>query len=73
MAKTVSLHSINKLEKFSSISEKKLAKFKGGKIIRISNWSYYDTKTQKYYADNQAIAGTLGTTMVNGWATSFHL
>lgn len=59
------------LNKFSRISDESLLKIEGGKIIRISQWSYYDTKTKKYYADNAAIGSTLGHTVVNGWVSSF--
>lgn len=55
---------------YSTLDESQLEKIVGGKLIHVTPWQFYNTKTHKYSADNSAILSTTGQTMVNGWSST---
>lgn len=55
------------LSEFKLLDNVELSGINGGKIERITQWLLYNTQTHKYFADNSAIMGTTGQTIVNGW------
>lgn len=59
------------MSKFCELTNDDLSKVNGGKIIRLTKYVLYNTKTHKTIADNNAILGQLGQTMVNGWVEHF--
>lgn len=59
------------MKKFHELTSAELSKVNGGKIIRLTKYVLYNTKTHKTIADNNAILQQLGHTMVNGWVEHF--
>lgn len=58
------------MEKFQKLSSTELVEVIGGKIIRLTPYLLYNTRTHKTYADLGAVWRTTGRTIVNGWASS---
>lgn len=56
-----------KMKNFEELNTVSLSKVIGGKIIRLTPYVLYNTRTHKTIPDNNAIWRTATHTVVNGW------